>query len=243
MRLGFREAMMSRLMDGQRGITLLSALVLVVILAALFFLARPFFVRAWQRSHQAACVYHLSLIGKAVQQYASDNGDIVPPAQWCWGTSAGDVVRWDQALASFLPARERDSAFQCPSKKSARIGYAVNYRTFRNNQNPKAVKQNYARTGEVRSAGDTIYALDTGKVTAATRDLGSEQWKEEAGDASPICRATRADEFYRDDPMRPMPRHGGRVNCLMLDGGVRDFTVDEIVTPKEGSKECLWDAR
>ena len=60
-----------------------------------------------------------------------------------------------------------------------------------------------------------------------------------------LCRCSndpKIDPFWAKDPARPMPRHQGKVNCLMLDGSVKDYTVNDIVQPKKGTKACLWDA-
>lgn len=233
---------MNRRDCNQRGITLVGILVLVVIVVVAFFLLRPMFLRAWQQSYQAACVNNLRKIGQALQQYTSEFGEIVPPAQWCWGSAPGDISPWTQTLAAFIPERDRKDVFKCPAKKTAQIGYAVNYFTFRNNVDPKATKQNFATVGMIRSPGETIYALDAGKVTEETKNLDPLLWKEEPGDAPSLCRCTKSDPFWDKSPIRPIPRHQGRVNCLMLDGGVKDYSVEDIVTPKEKSKSCLWDA-
>jgi prepilin-type processing-associated H-X9-DG protein len=237
-----KEAAMSQRNDCQRGITLLGLIVVILIVIGVIFLLRPIFRRFYQGSYQAACTNNLRQIGEALQHYLNDFGDIVPPAQWSYGSTAADNVRWNQALAGDVRAGVRETVFQCPAKTSAKIGYAVNYRTFRNNRNPKAAKQNFVTTKQIRNPGETIYALDTGHVTSATKDLDSDQWKEESGDAPELCRCTRSDEYWKEDPVRPMPRHAGKVNCLMLDGSVTSHTVDEIVVPKEKSSSCLWDA-
>jgi prepilin-type processing-associated H-X9-DG protein len=79
-------------------------------------------------------------------------------------------------------------------------------------------------------------------VTDETKNLPPEQWQESPGDAPPICRCSSGDKNWGEDPVRPMPRHNGRVDCLMLDGAVKDYTVHEITLPKESSPLCLWDA-
>jgi len=216
----------------QHGITLLGLLVVIVILVGVGFLLWPVFKRFSQGSFEAVCTNNLRKIGEAVREYADDFDGIVPPAQWAYGTGPGETVRWNQALAKYAGSRGGDAIFHCPAKSTSNVGYAVNYRVFCYNVSG-AAKQNYTTMRQIYSPAETIYALDTGVVTEETKGLEDPlKWKEDTTQDAPVlCRCTK-DKFWDQSPWRPMPRHNGKVNCLMMDGAVKDYTVDEILKRK-----------
>ena len=234
-----KEAAMSDRDRGQRGITVVGVLVVVVILIGLAFLLWPTFKRLTQGSLEAICTNNLRQIGVCLGEYEQDNQGVVPPAQSC-AEGSSQVVLWNQALEKYLLRHGGESLLHCPAKSLTTIGYAVNYRVFGYGV-PGIPQPKLVTADKVRSPRETIYALDTGIITEDTKSLEDPlKWKEEIKDrdgrpldAPVLCRCTK-DKLWDQYPWRPMPRHNGKVNCLMLEGNVEALSVEEILKSREG---------
>ena len=88
---------------------LLAGIVAVVLLTALFA-----FNFTGERGRIASCKHNLSILGGAMQEYASSHGGALPPA-----SIAQLGLAWDAQILPHLPskvvANGVDHAFQCPS--------------------------------------------------------------------------------------------------------------------------------
>ena len=227
-------------LEGTRGITLKALLVVLVIIGVIVALLVPVFTKMKDDAISAACRANLRKIGMAVQQYATDYNEFVPPAQWCGPKGA---VPWTECLKDYL-GNDYPAVYKCAGKIGTNIAYAVNYKTF--GRNVQKMKKPNSKCTTLKQIGDkakTIYILDTGKVTQATKDKPPTEWEETPEDAPSYCRVTTADKYWTEDPVRPMPRHANKVNCLMVGGSVKSYLVGDIIEPDEGSEACLWDAK
>lgn len=224
--------------EGTRGITLKGLLVIFVILAGAAAALYPIFAKMGSEALSANCRNNLRKIGNALELYANDCNEFVPPADWY---GPGGTVSWRESLKEFL-GTDYPAVFKCAAKPGTDVGYAVNYKTF--GRNKKGTKnKNCVKLREINSRDLTIYALDTGRVTEETKHEKPDRWKETGEDAPTYCRCTTSDKYWAEDPIRPMPRHAHKVNCLMLNGVVKSYSVDAIVNPDEGNEACLWDKK
>ncbi|MEW6355100.1 MAG: hypothetical protein AB1696_02140 [Planctomycetota bacterium] len=226
-------------LQGTRGITLKGLIIVIVILVAIVLLLRPIFVKMASDAVSAKCRANLRKIGMAMQQYANDFNEFVPPVQWC--NPQGETVPWRDCLKEFLGS-DYPAVFACAGKLGTNVGYAVNWQTFIWNK-ATTKKPTCVRLRDIKDPARTIYALDAGKVTAETKNQSADAWEETPEDAPNYCRVSTKDKYWAEDPVRPMPRHAKNVNCLMVNGSVKSYLVGDIIEPDEGSDACLWDAK
>lgn len=222
--------------ESTRGITLKALIVVIVLIGIAAALLYPVFAKMGSGAVSARCKNNLFKIGKALQLYANDFNEYVPPAEWYGPTGS---VSWRESLQEFL-GNDYPGAFKCAGKLSADVGYAVNFKAFGRNK-PGMDNKNCWTMKQIKKPAQTIYILDTGMVTAETKHKEPEQWRETPENALNYCRCSTGDKYWVDDPTRPMPRHAKKVNCLMLDGVVKSYSVGDIVNPDEGTETCIWD--
>jgi len=217
------------------GLTLKEILVIIVIIVVAVFLLKPLIQKGAADAASAACNNNLRKIGMALQMYANDYDEFLPPAQWC---GKDGFVTWREILGEYPDIK--DEVFVCKARKGGGVGFAVNYKTFRINVRPTSA--NITSLKDIKDPENTIYALDTGFVTDETKNLPPDQWVEDTSrEVRSFCRCSKYDKYWSEDPCRPMPRHRGKVNCVMANGSVKSFTADQIINPNEKDENCLWD--
>lgn len=100
------------------GFTLTELLVVIAIVAVLAALLFPIFARARENGRRAACQNNMRQIGLALQMYAQDYDEHLPP--WCQflspnrpaRTPEGAPITWDIALQTYLNGPQ---VLMCPS--------------------------------------------------------------------------------------------------------------------------------
>jgi len=98
-------------------------------------------------------------------------------------------------------------------------------------------------TGFVENA----YEEETDNVAAMATPRHPSEWEEKLTDDGygyvrfPLSGATMQGANYKLRPYRPMPRHSGRVACLMFDGSVEDLPILDIVGVQWGDPDCWYD--
>ncbi|NOZ20960.1 MAG: hypothetical protein GXP25_07715 [Planctomycetes bacterium] len=226
-------------LEGTRGITLKGLLVIIALVVVVVLALTPIFRKMASDAISAKCRANLGKIGMAMQQYAINFNEFVPPVQWA--SPKGKVVPWRDCLKEYLGS-DYPAVFACAGKLGANVGYAVNWQTFIWNR-ATTKKPTCVKLRDIKDPAHTIYALDAGKVTAETKNLPAKAWKETPEDAPNYCRVSKKDKYWTEDPIRPMPRHADHVNCLMLNGSVQSYLVGDIIEPDGGDQACLWDAK
>ena len=100
----------------QRGFTLIELLVVIAIISILASILFPVFARAREKGRQAACVSNVRQIAVAIIMYAQDYDEIMTPG-------AVASAMWHDLVYPYTHNRQ---LYQCPSRKDALMGYAVN---------------------------------------------------------------------------------------------------------------------
>ncbi len=92
-------------------VELVTVLVIVGVLAAILF---PVFAKAREDARSVSCLSNIKQLCLALQMYAEDNHDYLPP-----------LVGWEKAI---LPYVRNEELFVCPNDRGSRPGYALNRR-------------------------------------------------------------------------------------------------------------------
>jgi len=115
-----------------------------------------------------------------------------------------------------------------------------------------------AHYGVLATPSQQILICDTGYVINAYRDVTKNhfgmvtprhpsEWLERVMQSRqgyvrfPLSDATVNAENYKLKRYRPMPRHGGRVSCLMFDGSSQALPILDIVGVQWGGQDCWYD--
>jgi len=201
----------------RRGFTLIELLVVIAIIAILAAILFPVFARARENARRASCGSNLKQVGLALQQYAQDNDERLPPyVQVLDECSGSGRAVWYEMVYPYL---KNTQMLKCPSDASERvkgdpldrgadcrpnrlaISYGVNTNIMPTNIGRKVTE--FAAPSETLWATDS---LDGGDITDA-RDLVLPM---------PANAPTEFDERYR-----PGYRHFDGVNALFLDAHVK----------------------
>ena len=119
-------------MPNRRGFTLVEILVVIGILAVLFAILLPVFLRAKASARRAVCVTQLEQIAKATRMYADDYERVIVPARTAVpGTGRG--ITWCVILQPYLRSEKillcPDDPDPQPSAQSVCLphSYGINY--------------------------------------------------------------------------------------------------------------------
>ena len=98
----------------QTGFTLIELLVVIAIIAILAAMLLPALASAKARAQRTQCMNQMRQLGLGFPMFASDNGDMLPPAAWASGatTSPGFHVSWDSLLNSYIGGSAPQSFMQ-----------------------------------------------------------------------------------------------------------------------------------
>ncbi|HWL51772.1 MAG TPA: hypothetical protein VNQ90_05020 [Chthoniobacteraceae bacterium] len=213
----------------EQGMTLLSLLAGVAVVALLVALGLGAMARASQRARAAECVSHLRQIGVALHLYMVENGGSYPPnrANPAYKDEKNPSgVHWQDSLKAYLmqsyPASDRNrtaktvGVFWCPADtnrayKLAHQSYGFNHKIG----GSEPVAQQNIRVEA--APAQRLYLIDATTPTLSTCLISSNSWP-----------------FNNGAPNRPDTnthvdfRHGHRANGLFLDGHVATFAVEDL---------------
>jgi len=209
---------------------------LVVLLAAWFGVGR-----IGERGRIAKCSTNLAFLGQAMESFANDHGDALPPA-----SIDPQRIAWDMQIAPYLPrnlvANGIEPAFQCPSDQLAHArarSYAMSAHDMQSENWPPGPanatgvglvwnKENIQRLlGEpaVKTAATNVDFLAMVKRSSIqspadtlvlTERISSGNNLKDTGMAAISSPGQQFEQLINDKTRI----HGGRCNYLMLDGHI-----------------------
>lgn len=96
-------------LSARRGFTLIELLVVIAVIAILAAILFPVFSQAREAARRAACTSNIKQIGLALQTYATDYDEVLPPSQL---PPTGANVSWPTMV---FPYVKNEGVFVCPS--------------------------------------------------------------------------------------------------------------------------------
>jgi prepilin-type N-terminal cleavage/methylation domain-containing protein/prepilin-type processing-associated H-X9-DG protein len=94
----------TRLAGAPSGFTLIELLVVIAIIAILAAMLLPALASAKARAQRMQCMNQIRQLGLGFPLFASDNGDMLPPAGWADGSATGPhfQISWDSWLNKYI---------------------------------------------------------------------------------------------------------------------------------------------
>jgi prepilin-type N-terminal cleavage/methylation domain-containing protein/prepilin-type processing-associated H-X9-DG protein len=98
----------------KHGFTLIELLVVIAIIAILAAMLLPALASAKARAQRIQCMNQMRQIGLGFPMFASDNGDMLPPAGWAAGspTQPSWELSWDDYLNNYIGGNASEKAMQ-----------------------------------------------------------------------------------------------------------------------------------
>ena len=112
---------------GAAGFTLIELLVVIAIIAILAQILFPVFAQAREKARQASCLSNQKQIALALQMYAQDADETLPPYSFGAGTAGyigyfgGDGPRWADMIVPYV---KNEGLFNCPDATVRLAKYA-----------------------------------------------------------------------------------------------------------------------
>lgn len=228
MATAYREAKKRTRSAGLTLVELVVVLVVVLILAALFFPV-PSHYRNPQNARRAQCLSNQKQIGLAFRMYMQDNDEMLPPR----GPASGALARWMSAVDPYVRSRD---IYRCPSDPAMSRDRRASGKT---SGGPQKLSS-YSLNAWIQGNGDgktrpeaidepdrVIYLAESAAVAgpggAVTGDyFHSMCWTREAADTPPCAGAPFAWDAEKKEPTEiDVRRHRGGSNYMYLDGHAR----------------------
>jgi len=233
-----------------RGFTLIELLVVIAIIAILAAILFPVFARAREKARQASCQSNLKQIGLAMQMYAQDYDEKLPPT-WMWvpaswvpdqGNWFTGFFMWDYFLYPYVKMGSKvaggtrmqgHGVWMCPSGLTESQGHARNYGANQNvfgylNADPATYGTIYSAPmslGRIAKPAECIAYLDSGVYASSYSIVEYPQpalWylPGTAPVGAPRWASAGTNGDYMDNDWRN-GRHNGVNNVCYFDGHVK----------------------
>ncbi len=245
------------------GFTLIELLVVIAIIAILAAILFPVFAQAREKARTASCASNLKQISTGLMMYTQDYDEILCPTrithvQWRQGV-------WDYLIQPYVKNR---GVMVCPSYKPANaaadwltpVTYGMNYRLSQASttslDDAPSLWFNTISLAQLRAPASTVYIADNVYVepaSAAAQPTHAEdpsKWTIRIGSWNPSGyvrfpqdppNANYISCCYNGDPYRPAPIHQNGTNVSYCDGHVKWHRTDQLVNPRRGNANCLYD--
>jgi prepilin-type N-terminal cleavage/methylation domain-containing protein/prepilin-type processing-associated H-X9-DG protein len=175
-----------------RGFTLVEILVVVGILALLFAILFPVYLRATASARKAVCVTQLEQIAKAARMYADDYDRVIVPARTAVA-GMGKGITWCVLLQPYLKSEKillcPEDDKPTPSKDSVCLphSYGINYALAFNSvwgpnpftaslsfvERPSDIIFFFDMTGTVAEMGSSLNANRLSRIAFRHNDIGN----------------------------------------------------------------------
>lgn len=207
------------------GFTLIELLTVISIIAILASILFPVFGQARERARAIACLNNLSQMGRAMQMYADDNNDRLPPAEgqtgspsWC-GIVPG-TTKADPRLSAIYSYIRSGEVFICPSD-SYTDQFGVSY------QMSQALSR--MPTGQIDYPTQCVVLLDSNDPSTSGQGRSQDgvfRVDSTVSDDTVIQPVTALTSGSPVDGYNPV--HNKRPNAFFADGHVASFKEGEL---------------
>jgi prepilin-type N-terminal cleavage/methylation domain-containing protein/prepilin-type processing-associated H-X9-DG protein len=241
----------------KRGFTLIELLVVIAIIAILAAILFPVFARAREKAKQASCQSNLKQIGLAMQMYATDYDEGLPPT-WTWvpaswpppsqGIWYSGFWMWDVSLYPYVKMgsakadgkMQNHGVWMCPSGYTMSQGHARNYGCNQNvfgylNMDEATYGTGYSapfKLGMVAKPAECFAYMDAGCYAMSYSVVEYPQaaiWYMPGTAHADQARwaSTSGTGMYMDNDWKT-GRHNGIVNVCFIDGHVKAISGQSL---------------
>lgn len=213
----------------RKGFTLVELLVVIVIIAVLATLSMFGFSKIRSKARGATCSSNLRQIGTAMLAYASDNSGQLPPLED--RTAADDKLKgiWTEIVANggYLSKSISKSGLEgcgsgvwacpdCTTQQRNYNGYGAAEGSILKVKRLSLLNSGSLRLAEINKPENTWLVGDAVKTGTDLKSGWYAIW------SNPTSWSGQS----------PGPRHGGKVNVCMVDGAIRQMTLQELKDKK-----------
>ncbi len=216
----------------RHGFTLIELLVVIAIIAILAAILFPVFARARENARKSNCQSNLKQIGTGLTMYVQDYDEMTPLTWYAPNNNARSLLD---------PYLKNTGVWKCPSSTQA-VGYGM-WRDFCG-----------VALARIANPSGTISHTDAAAVTAATAtDPDPTKWVESgncdwevgfpwsAWTLPPAAPVANGNYTATTNMRRPMARHSEGTCCAFLDGHVKWFKTQLLLSPLPGAADCQYD--
>jgi len=202
--------------QGKTGFTLIELLVVIAIIAILASILFPVFSRARAKGRQTACLSNLKQFGLAVDMYAQDYDEMLPPHNDNEAPYPAYDWRYDTFICRLLPYVKNEQLYRCPDDRGCYPFGTANERwwSYDFNRGCEYGPQQPGWLSVFEDPSDTIILFDGGEP-----DEGVELTDNNSLDKP---------ESWDQDARAAHTRHNHGLNLLFVDGHAKWRQAESI---------------